>query len=97
MESVKNSKSSAFQLLSQRQRQIFIILLVLLFSGVPSLRWLMSLITPEQVPGIYGFVFQALCLLGVLLLLHKTGAVGAKYIALFALILSACLILAYRG
>ena len=97
MESVKNPKSSAFQLLSKRQRRAFIILLVLLVSGVPSLRWLMSLITPEQIPGIYGFAFQTLCLLGILLLLHKVGAVGARYIALFALILSVCLVLAYRG
>lgn len=97
MESVRNSKSHAFQLLSQRQRHIFIIFLVLLVSGVPSLRWLTSLITPEEIPGIYGFSFQALCLFGILFLLHGVSAVGAKYITLFALVLSACLVLACRG
>jgi len=96
MESVKNSKTSAFQLFSQQQRYAFIILLVLLVSGVPSLNWLMSLFTMEQTPGIYGFAFQVTCLLGILTLFHRVGAVRARYIALLASILAACLVLAYR-
>ena len=97
MESVKNSKNSAFQLLSQQQRYVFFILLFLIVSGTPSLRWLMSLFTMEQIPGVYGFAFQVICLFGILFLFHRVGAVRTRYIALLASILAACLALAYRG
>ena len=97
MQSVKNSKPSAFQLLSQQQRYVFFILLFLVTSGAPSLKWLMSLFTMEQIPGGYGFAFQVICLFGILFLFHSVGAVRTRYIALLASILAACLVLAYRG
>ncbi|MFC6478381.1 hypothetical protein ACFQDN_20500 [Pseudomonas asuensis] len=71
---------------------IFRSFLFLVASSSPAVNWLMLHITMNKAVGLYSFLFWISCLIGMLLVIQKVGAVLARYIALLASTLSACLL-----